>query len=115
MPLSVFYDADCALCRASARRIARMDRRGECLFVDANDPRSTGLAPGLPREPLRALLVCDDQGNLFVGFDAVRRLMSLSPWSRLLSLPLYLSGIAWLGRHVYGVLARHRRGLWASR
>jgi predicted DCC family thiol-disulfide oxidoreductase YuxK len=117
VPLTICYDDTCALCRAAARGLKRLERKRGWTFVGLREPGPGECpVPGAVGARLRdALHVVEDDGRTFRGFDAVRRLLRGSPWTRLPALLLFLPGAAPLGREVYGLVARHRHRLWPRR
>src|SRR5579883_3393429 len=69
--VSVLFDGQCALCRASADRLRRADRRHALALLDLNDPAVLGRFPQVDAARARALMqAVDAQGRVFSGVDA---------------------------------------------
>lgn len=108
-PLTVFFDASCALCAAEMAAMASRDAARRLRLVDCSD---AGFDAGpAPREALMtALHAVDAAGRLHVGVAAVRacrRAVGLPSGGPLLDLPL----LAPLADRAYAALARNRHRL----
>ena len=84
--LTAYLDDGCALCVGTARRIARLDRRGRVRFRALAD----GAESFAPEDLQRELHVVDAEGTVFRGYDALVAIVSrvgalawLSPDARL--------------------------------
>lgn len=104
----VWYDGDCALCRASRDWCMERDRHGRLAFRDIRSVADRELP--VPRSAAEASMwVRDERGRLVAGFEGWRLIMSELPgwgWlARLTGLP----PLGWLGPLVYRLVARSRR------
>jgi predicted DCC family thiol-disulfide oxidoreductase YuxK len=105
-PLTVYFDATCAICSAEMGSLKARDAAGRLHMVDCSPPAfSSGPAP---RDALMAAIhVTDAEGRVFVGVPAIRHCrtaVGLSSGSRLFALPF----VAPLADRAYAVLARNR-------
>ena len=110
----VFYDSQCGICQTSVSWLRFLDRRRqrtECVPMTAGSVARAGLDPDACA---RELHVVTPHGVL-AGWDAVAHLARLFPatW------PIWALGAVppfrWLGRRVYGWVARHRHVLATCR
>jgi predicted DCC family thiol-disulfide oxidoreductase YuxK len=107
--LTVLYDGHCALCRASADRVRRLDRRGRIALVDLHDPAVAARFPQVEREKaLRLMQAVDGRGRVTSGVDAWAGIGGLLPGWRLVAWALKLPGIHAVAGWVYGWVARNR-------
>ncbi|MDQ0586840.1 thiol-disulfide oxidoreductase DCC family protein [Variovorax paradoxus] len=105
-PLTVYFDATCALCTAEMTAMKARDAAARLNLVDCS-PAGFDAGPA-PREALMtAIHAIDAAGQLFVGVPAIRACrdaVGLPSGSLLLDLPL----VAPLADRAYAVLARNR-------
>ena len=105
----LIFDDTCPVCLEAVRRVQRLDDLGLVSLV----PLSTVAAPKSrsalsPDKLARQMhLVCSD-GQVWAGADAVARLASICPRSRLAGEFLMLPRVRQIARAVYGLIARHR-------
>ena len=109
--LEVLYDGACGLCRRTVSVIRDLDLAKVVRFSDLSDgTAAAALAADVDPVAVRAAMhVVEPGGVVTVGFDAFRRLAWVLPaaWP---ALPLlYVPGVPWLGRGIYGLVARRRR------
>ena len=100
-----YYDESCAMCQASKRFVTRIQRRNAPI-----EWRSLGDAPacGLDGHDCGdAMKVQSPDGRLHEGFYGVRMLLGRT-WLGFLKPLLFIPGVPWLGRRVYGWVARNR-------
>jgi predicted DCC family thiol-disulfide oxidoreductase YuxK len=110
--LEVVYDGTCAFCTVQARRLATHLGGGVDL-VPSSSPHVA--ADGvLASKAIDALIVRDEAGNVWVGADAVARLLRASPRLALLGRAMVLPGIRQAAHLGYRVVARvrHRLARW---
>lgn len=107
--VSVLFDGQCALCRASADRLRRADRRHALALLDLNDPAVLGRFPQVDPARARALMqAVDAQGRVFSGVDAwILAARELPRWRWLPPL-LRLPGVHGFAARVYAWVARNR-------
>jgi predicted DCC family thiol-disulfide oxidoreductase YuxK len=120
-----FYDGACGLCRRSVRILRAIDWFGALAFRDLTETQPGDGADDLPvtietamqgmpmrcGDGLRILgirVARSEPGRALVGFPAVRRALVQTPVGLLPAAILYVPGIAWVGRQVYGVIAANR-------
>lgn len=107
--LTMLYDGQCALCRASAERVRRADRRRRLALLDLNDAGVASRFPQVDPAKARALMqVVDERGRVSSGVDAWARAGAELPGWRAVAWLLRLPGLHWLGAQVYGWVARNR-------
>jgi predicted DCC family thiol-disulfide oxidoreductase YuxK len=105
-PLTVYYDATCALCSAEMNAMKARDAAEHLKLVDCS-PLDFSHGPA-PREALMtAIHAVDGTGQVFAGVPAIRACrdaVGLPSGGFLLDLPL----VAPLAERAYAVLARNR-------
>jgi predicted DCC family thiol-disulfide oxidoreductase YuxK len=107
--LTVLYDGACSLCRASARRVRRFDRRGRIELLDLADPSAAERFPQVDREvAMKWMQAVDRRGQVSSGADAWARIGLLLPGWKLLAWLLLVPGLRWLAGKVYAWIARNR-------
>jgi predicted DCC family thiol-disulfide oxidoreductase YuxK len=113
-PLTVAYDAECALCRSAARRLGKLDTRGRLTLVAFQDlaPRSDeqGELPR-PGELAGALHVFRPDGSSVSGGKAVLEVASAVPRLRPIAALGRLPIVNRLVEPLYRLVARHRHRL----
>ena len=107
--LTVLFDGSCALCRASAARVRRLDRLHRIEFLDVNLPELQVRFPQINKEAaLRWMQAIDAQGRVSSASDAWARIGLLLPGWRWLAWILLVPGIRSLARVFYSWIARNR-------
>lgn len=107
--LTVLFDGQCSLCRASVARARRFDSRGRIEFLDLHDPSARRRFPQVdPEVALRWMQAVDARGRVFSGVDAWARIGMLLPGWNLLAWMLLIPGIHWLAEKIYAWVARNR-------
>ncbi|MGJ7569297.1 thiol-disulfide oxidoreductase DCC family protein [Variovorax sp. RB2P76] len=105
-PLTIYFDASCAICSAEMNHMKARDAAGRLQLVDCSPAAFT--AGPAPRDALMAAIhVSDAQGRVFVGVPAIRicrTAVGLSSGGFLLDLPF----VAPLADRAYALLARNR-------
>jgi len=102
-----YYDGRCGLCRRSTRTLRRLDWLGRLAFIDMTSVPETELP--VPMEAaLRGMPMRTREGRALVGFEAVRRAALQTPLAFVPAALLYVPGVAWVGRRVYGAIAARR-------
>ena len=72
LALTLYYDGNCALCRAQMARLRRLDNAGRLGFSDIAAPGFAPEALGVSREALGAEIhALSADGRLMVGLDSV--------------------------------------------
>ncbi len=107
--LTVLFDGACGLCRASAARVRRFDRRGRIELLDLHDPEASQRYPQVDREKaLVWMQAVDTQGRVFSGADAWARIGLLLPGWRWIAWALLVPGIRFGAGKIYAWVARNR-------
>jgi predicted DCC family thiol-disulfide oxidoreductase YuxK len=107
--LTILFDGDCGLCRASVARLRRMDRGGRIEVLDLHDPSAAARFPQLNREEaMRLMQAVDQQGRVFSGVDAWARIGLALPGWNLLAWLLLVPGIHFIAGQIYAWVARNR-------
>jgi len=133
-PALVVYDGECQLCQRSARRLARLDRRGRFDLAPLQTPGLVERYPALARTDLqtglRLLVPCPPAGpaptraapaspgasdaapsanaTVHVGADAVYQICRRLPPLHLVAWLYRIRPLQSLFRAAYALLARHR-------
>ena len=108
--LVVLFDGKCAFCIRSLRPIQQCDRRGNLMFVDANDPAAVGpYLSALGTADLSEAMFVIDGDDVHRGYFAFRRLMWNSPFTWPL-IPFFYFPFAssFFGTRIYAWVARNR-------
>lgn len=107
--LTLLYDGECELCRRSAARLRRADRRGALELLDLNDPAASARFPQVHWERARALMqAVDERGRVYSGAEAWSRAGDRLPGWRRLAWILRLPVLRALAAVVYAWIARNR-------
>ncbi|MCY3781373.1 MAG: DUF393 domain-containing protein [Chloroflexi bacterium] len=108
--LTALYDGNCVICQSSCASLRALDWRRRIEFVDLHDnERWRRRYPDLHFEELMGQIhVLDQDGRLYSGFRAGRRMLKEVPLGLPLWLLLQLPGMDWIGRRVYRFVARRR-------
>ncbi|HVB35535.1 MAG TPA: DUF393 domain-containing protein [Patescibacteria group bacterium] len=107
--LTVLYDGRCALCRASADRVRRLDREHRITLVDLHDPEVAARFPQIdPEQALRLMQAIDARGRVTSGVDAWAEICRALPGWRTGAWLLKLPGIHGAASQLYGWVARNR-------
>lgn len=107
--LTVLYDGNCSLCRASVARVQRFDRGLRVEFLDLHEPSAQKRFPQVDREvAMRWMQAVDVQGRITSGADAWARIGMLLPGWNLLAWLLFIPGIRWIAARIYAWVARNR-------
>ena len=111
--LTALYDGNCVICQSSCETMRALDWRRRIEFVNLHDGESwRGRYPELGAEQLMGEIhVVDQQGKLYSGFRASRRMLKEVPLGMPLWLLLQLPGMEGLGQRVYRFIARRRYGI----
>ena len=105
----LIYDDACPICVEATRRVQGFDDLGLINLVPlslAAMPKGQP-APSPEKMANQMHLVCSD-GRVWAGADAVGRLATVFPRSRLMGQFLMLPGVRQIARFVYSQVARHR-------
>ncbi|CAA2103544.1 thiol-disulfide oxidoreductase DCC family protein [Variovorax paradoxus] len=105
-PMTVYFDASCAICSAEMGSMKARDAAGRLQLVDCS-PQDFVDGPASRDALMAAIHVTDAQGLVFVGVPAIRicrTAVGLPSGSLLLDLPL----VAPLADRAYALLARNR-------
>ena len=107
--LTVLYDGACGLCRASAGRVRRFDRRGRIELLELQDPAAAARFPEVDREAaMKWMQAVDRSGRVFSGAEAWARIGLLLPGWNLLAWMLLVPGLRLVAGKVYAWIARNR-------
>lgn len=109
--LTVIYDGNCAICNKTKTLISKLDHQQQVNFIDLHQTNYwREQFPTISVDDVMEMLhVIDNRQNIYVGFDAIRRLLRLYP----LTFPIYaLSYTPLIGRRlgiiVYRAIANNR-------
>jgi predicted DCC family thiol-disulfide oxidoreductase YuxK len=109
--LTVLYDADCGVCRHTARTLRALDARGRLRFAPLQ-----GFTPASDADPdldqlLARLHVRDAEGRWSSGGGAMLRIAEMIPLLFPLAVIARLPGAERVTEAAYEVVARNRRAL----
>jgi len=111
-PLYLFYDPGCPLCRRFKYLLEQWDRQGQVRALALDAPELPRLFPWLDPEVLRRqLTVCDPEGRLAQGAEALRRLAEVLPGVRRLTWACRLPGVSPAVNALYRTAHRYRKRL----
>jgi len=107
--LTVLYDGNCGLCRASVARLRRINRDGHIELLDLHDPRVSARFPQVNREEaLRLMQAVDSAGKVYSGVDACARAGLALPGWKFIAWLLLVPGIHYVASKIYAWVARNR-------
>lgn len=107
--LTVLYDGNCGLCRASAARVRQIDPRGRIELLDLHDPSVASRFPQVNfDEAMRLMQAVDGAGRVYSGVDAWARIGKGLPGWKVLAWLLLVPGIHFVAQRVYAWIARNR-------
>ncbi len=111
--IDIVYDGQCGFCVRALGLVRRLARRSVFRFHDANDSEAV-----LARFPMLAgadtdlaMFAVTEEGLVYRGFFAFRRMLWASPWLAPLLPLFYAPGASILGPRIYAWIARRRRSL----
>jgi predicted DCC family thiol-disulfide oxidoreductase YuxK len=109
--IDIVYDGQCGFCVKALRLVRRLARRSAFRFHDANDSEMIQARfPMLAGSDTElAMFAVTEDGLVFRGFFAFRRMLWASPWLVPLLLLFYAPGAGFLGPRIYAWIARRRR------
>ena len=111
MRLTVFYDADCGVCRHTARTLRLLDRHQRLRFAPLQ-----GFVPTAAGDPARgeleaALHVRDERGEWHAGGDAALQIARVVPALAPLALVGRVPGMSRIAEAAYELVARNRHAI----
>ena len=111
--IDIVYDGQCGFCVRALGLVQRLARRSVFRFHDANDGETV-----LARFPMLAgadtdlaMFAVTEEGRVYRGFFAFRRMLWAGPWLVPLLAIFYAPGASILGPRIYAWIARRRRSL----
>jgi predicted DCC family thiol-disulfide oxidoreductase YuxK len=107
--LTVLYDGGCNLCRASVDRLRRLDPRGRITLLDLHDGSVPARFPQVNiEEAMRLMQAVDPSGRVYSAADAWARIGLVLPGWKLIAWLLFVPGIHFVAKRIYGWVARNR-------
>jgi predicted DCC family thiol-disulfide oxidoreductase YuxK len=107
--LTVLYDGNCGLCRASVARLRRVDRGGRIEVLDLHDPSVSARFPQVNREEaMRLMQAVDPAGKVYSGVDSWARAGLALPGWKFIAWLLLVPGMHFVASKIYGWVARNR-------
>jgi predicted DCC family thiol-disulfide oxidoreductase YuxK len=107
--LTILYDGNCGLCRASVARLRRFDHGRRIELLDLHEPSVSARFPQVNREEaLRLMQAVDPAGKVYAGVDAWARAGLVLPGWKLIAWPLLVPGIHFVAGRIYAWVARNR-------
>jgi predicted DCC family thiol-disulfide oxidoreductase YuxK len=116
--LVVLYDRDCGICAATARSLARWDRRHRLALLPLQEVGASGrprIAAAADLPLLEALHAIDERsGAIHSGGDAALAIAAILPGGTIVRLLAAIPPFRWVVGIAYRVVARNRRriGRW---
>lgn len=105
----LIYDAECRLCVASKKWVARWDRRRRIAFLPFQTAEAKERVPDLAGMAcMDAMRFIDAEGKVTSGVEAFRKMLPLLPFGRFFSLLFYLPGVPRLAAKIYHHVAENR-------
>ena len=107
-PLTLYYDASCALCKAEMSNLMRRNRGQLLVFVDVSAASVQDLPPGIARNELLTLIHARQaDGSVIKGVDVFRHAYRAAglPW---VATTLQLPVLGRLADRLYPWVARNR-------
>ena len=111
--IDIIYDGSCAFCVRSMRIVRALDVWRLLRFVDGTDrPQVEARYRGLRGVDLdQAMFAVTEDGGVYRGYFAFRRLLWVSPLMWPLIPLFYFPGARLVGPRLYAWIARNRRSL----
>jgi predicted DCC family thiol-disulfide oxidoreductase YuxK len=107
--LTILYDGNCGLCRASVTRLRRIDRDDRVELLDLHDPSVSARFPQVNREEaLQLMQAVDRAGKVYAGVDAWARVGLALPRWKVIAWLLLVPGIHFVANRIYAWVARNR-------
>ena len=107
--LTILYDGNCGLCRASVARLRRVDRGSRIELLDLHDPSVPTRFPQVNREEaMRLMQAVDSAGKVYSGVDAWARAGLTLPGWKFIAWLLLVPGIHFVASDIYMWVARNR-------
>ncbi len=105
----LIYDDSCPVCLGAIDKVMRLDKAGLIIPTPLSNPiLPDWLALPSHEELYKQMHLVSPAGKVFRGADAIERLLSIFPQSRVFGLVLSLPVIKQLSRICYGIVARNR-------
>src|SRR5467141_749747 len=100
--LTVLYDGNCGLCRASVARARRIDRGGRLELLDLHEASVSARFPQVNREEaMRLMQAVDPNGKVWSGGDAWARIGQALPGWKLIAWLLLVPGFHLVAGQIY--------------
>lgn len=109
MKYVALYDGNCVLCLKSKAKSQKLDWLNRVSWISLQQYELEGRRPSFKAVDLRRELhLLDEQGRVFKGFYAMRKLLLQFPLTFLPALLLHLPFSGYLGNPFYRWVARNR-------
>lgn len=108
-PWSVIYDGECRVCIRSVNLLRDHDRYGQFEMVAYQSPGVADRYPGITPEEFEASVqLIGPEGGRWEGADAVEKIFSLIPRTRVLAWLFRIPLVRPIARRAYRLFARNR-------
>ncbi|WP_059171472.1 thiol-disulfide oxidoreductase DCC family protein [Bacillus sp. FJAT-27445] len=109
MKLLALYDGNCVLCTKSKAKSQKLDWLGRIKWMSLQEYKKEGLNPAFRALDLRRELhLIQEDGTVYKGFFAIRKLLLQFPLTFIPALLLYLPFASKAGIPIYNWIARNR-------
>ena len=128
-PLTIYFDASCALCNSEMQNIKLHDANNQLLLIDCSSPEFDDTpfqAEGITREAMMNCLHAQDADGQWIkgvaAFEVIYRAVGMASiaklWGHPLTRPLAERAYPWVvkHRHVLSAMGLHKLfNLWSKR
>lgn len=109
LKITALYDENCILCQETKGRLEKIDKLGKVEWLSLQQfERAAGENPFDPKELRKELHIILPNNRVLKGFDAVRKLLLISPLTFGMGLILYIPFVPLIGRPIYRWVAKNR-------
>ncbi|WP_179298864.1 thiol-disulfide oxidoreductase DCC family protein [Evansella halocellulosilytica] len=109
MKHQIYYDGTCPLCRKTRKKMMKLDWLAKIEWIDGFSKEHVELPAEVDRYKLNeAMHLVTNQGHVYIGFSAVRRMLWLLPAAWAFVWILYLPLAKKIGDKVYHWIAARR-------
>lgn len=109
MKITALYDENCTLCQETKRRLEVIDKFGKVKWISLQQfERNSDNNPFTAKDLRQELHIILPDNRVLKGYDAVRKLLLISPLTFPIGIVLYAPLIPYIGRPIYKWIASNR-------